>query len=166
MTKIVAKENKYYGENGFIPNTPKKEIVKYLTRLIQEKKLGDIFVNTNTTIGLTIPVWPQRYKGKEIKYYKKDGIWKFSFMSGVLLKQNDNMGSNNVPDTDDFINDDFDEHHSQFLILSSSDPDIVTPGKIAFLHPRSTKTGVSFFKYKGETLVALNTMNVMFSEEV
>jgi len=166
MTKIEKKGSKYYGKNGFIPNTPKEEIIKHFAQLIQEKKLDDMFVNTNTTIGITIPVWPQRYKGAEIKYYKKDGVWKFSFMSGVLLKQNEDMGTNNIPNTDDFINDDFDEHHSQFLILASSDPDKVIPGKIAYLHPRSAKTGVSFFKYKGETLVALNTMNIMFVEEV
>jgi hypothetical protein len=162
VKKIEAKENKFFSEKmGFIPNTPKEEIIKHFARIIADKKLDNISINENITIAYVIPVWPQRYKGGEIKYYKKDGVWKYSFMSGLLLKRNDDLGYNNVPNTDDFINDDFDEFLSQFLVIKSSDSKRIPAGHIAFLHPRSTKTGVSFFKYKGETLAVINTMNLM-----
>jgi hypothetical protein len=165
METITEQKAKNYSkEKGFDPNTPIEEIVKHYSKIISEKDLDKININHNVTIAIQIPVWPQRYQGRKLSYYKKDGHWKISFMSNVILKQDDKLGYHNLPSREDFLNDDYDNHHNQFLIIRSSDPEKIVPGQIAYMYPNNKN--IQYFKFNGETLAVTSTMNFMFSKEV
>ena len=167
-TVTMKKVNKkiYFNEKtGFVPNTPKKEIVKHFAKIIAKKKLSDIFVNYNYVIAIKIPVWPVRIQGVEIKYYKdaKTGEWKYSHKSGLLLKMESDLRYNNIPNIEKFRGDDFDDHAFQFLVVAS-ESDRVLPGTIA--HTRPEVKSIGFFNFRGVEMVMLNSQSVMFTEEV
>jgi len=165
MAKTSNKTIKYFDpETGFIPNTSREIMVKHYAKIIAEKQLDKVSVNHNVTIMIPIPVWPQRYKGSELKYYKKDGSWRYSYRSGVLLKNGDAMNYHNVPKMEDFLNDDYNDHHTQFLIIASSDPDKIIPGQVAYLQPGNKS--VRFFKFNGVTIASASSIGLMFSIEV
>ena len=167
-TKSTVKEKavkSVFGDNGFDPFTSKKDIAKYYSQVIAEKGLADIHVNDNYLIGIKVPVWPSRYKGGELKYYidQNVGKWKVSYKNGVLLKQSDRLLYNNIPDFKDLTYEDHDDHPFQFFVIACDNPKI-QPGTIA--HTRPESKSVNFFKFRGEELVMLNEMAVMFTEEV
>ena len=65
MTKITAKQNKFFDQKtGFIPNTPKEEIIKHFARIIADKGLDDIIQIENRKIILEtlLPLLTIRYK--------------------------------------------------------------------------------------------------------